>query len=330
MTIIDQETWGHLTSPTGDALVARMALPEITNRLHCALDSRGHRHLLISLGPEDGEYSDADSRGVSVVTRELAIRGQPVERYLDIECLDIAGHSIFDLMGGDIAQELRDETVQPIESIQRVLARWRRFWGHVPQQLLSREEQIGLFAELWFLLNWLMPKCGPNAIMAWRGPWGSRHDFEWTDKSVEVKATTSSRGRIFGIHGLSQLESPLNGPLHLFGVCLREEGGSANNLPALIESCYNQIRHLDEVLIRFESALVQIGYSPVHRDEYAKLNLRVVEESLFHVNGDFPRLTSLNFPAGVPSGVEHIEYEINLNTFNHLVIATSPEQLPFT
>jgi hypothetical protein len=329
VTSIDQGVWSNLTRPSGDVLVARLALPEITNRLHCALDSKGHKHLLVSLRPQDNEYNDSNSRGLNVVTRELAVRGQLLERYLDIECLDITGHAIFDLIGGEIADELRDEAAQPIDSVQRVLARWRRFWGHLPQQILSREQQMGLFAELWFLVVWLVPKFGPDVIMMWRGPWGSRHDFEWTDKSVEVKATTNTRGRIFKIHGLSQLERPLNGPLYLFSLCVREEGGSSNNLPYLIDSCYNQIKDLDEVLVRFESALVQIGYSPVHRDEYAKLNLRIIEERLFHVDGDFPRLTNLNFQEGVPSGVERIEYEINLNTFNHLVLAGNPEQLPF-
>ncbi len=330
MTSIDQGTWDNLTRPSGDILVARSALPEITNRLHCALDAKGRRHLLIALRVDDNEYNDANSRGISVVTRELAIRGQSLNRYLDLECLDASGHSIFDLMGGEIAEELRDEAGQPAEGVRRVLAKWRRFWGHLPQQLLSREQQIGLFAEIWFLLVWLIPKLGANAVMTWRGPWGSRHDFEWADKSVEVKATTNSRGRIFRIHGLSQLEVPAHGPLYLFSVCLREETGSSNNLPSLIENCYNEIRDWDEALVRFESALLEIGYSPVHRDEYAKLNLRIAEERLFHVEGDFPRLTNLTFPAGVPSGVERIEYEINLNTFDHLVIATHPEQLPFT
>ncbi len=330
MTSIDQSTWNNLTKPSGNILVARPALPEITDRLHCALDAKSHRHLLVSLRADDHEYNDASSRGVSIVTRELSVRGQSLNRYLDIECLDASGHSIFDLMGGEIAEELRGETEQPVEAVRRVLAKWRRFWGHLPQQILSREQQIGLFAELWFLSIWLIPRFGPDAVMTWRGPWGSRHDFEWTDKSVEVKASTSSRGRIFRIHGLDQLEAPARGPLYLFSVCLREEAGSSNNLPSLVESCYNQVGDWDEALVRFESALVEIGYSPIHRDEYAKLNLRVMEERLFHVHEDFPRLTNSTFPTGAPSGVERIEYEINLNTFDHLAIAAHPEQLPFT
>ncbi len=59
MTSIDQETWDKLGNlPEGDKLVAREALPEITPRLYCALDSNGYRHLLILLDPSDDEFTD--------------------------------------------------------------------------------------------------------------------------------------------------------------------------------------------------------------------------------------------------------------------------------
>ena len=330
MTAIDKETWDKLSRPLGDKLVARLALPEITNRLFCALDSQGIRHLLIFLHPEDDTYQDAQSRGIRVATRELTIQGQSAEKYLDIECLDEVGFSIFDLMGGEIAEELENAKKPPIDGVKQILAKWRRFWGQQPHQILSREEQIGLFAELWFLSVWLIPKIGPNVVMAWRGPWGSRHDFEWTDKSVEVKATAQSRGRVYKIHGLGQLENPAQGPLYLFGVRLREEMSAGNNLPGLVENCRKQLNDVDDAFMHFETALVQIGYSPIHQDEYAKLNLHVLEDVLFVVDEDFPRITDSTFPSGLPSGVEQVEYEINLDSFNHLITASSPEQLPFS
>ena len=330
MTSIVQGTWDKLTKPVGDRLVARVALPEITTRLLCALDSKGGRHLLISLSVDDQEFRDKQSRGISVTTRGLTVHGQDADKYIDIECLDAAGHAILDLMGGEIADSLTDTTKQSAGIVKRVLSKWRRFWGQIPQQILSREEQLGLFAELWFLSVWVLPKFGSDAIMIWRGPWGSRHDFEWANKSVEVKATTNVRGRIHRVHGLNQLENPMHGPLYVFSVCLREEGGSANNLPKLIEACRNQLIDSEEAMARFENALIQSGYSPLYEDEYVKLNLRIIEELLFLVDEDFPKLTSFSFPLGVPSGIERVDYEINLNTFDHLIIANRPDQLPFS
>ena len=42
----------------------------------------------------------------------------------------------------------------------------------------------------------------------------------------------------------------------------------------------------------------------------------------------FPRLTPTSFASGVPSGVERIEYEINLGGADALCVAKSPSGLP--
>jgi len=327
MNKIDPDTWSNLeiSSPSGEQLAARLALPRVTKRLYCAIDSSGTRHLLIHLRPEEDELHDAQSRGLAVDSRDMVVQGNPVTKYIDIECRDVSGHSILDLIGGEIADGLIDGKKQPAEIVKRVLTKWRRFWGQLPQQLLSREEQIGLFAELWFLALWLLPKYGSEIILTWRGPYGSRHDFEWSDKSVEVKATASTRGRIHKIHGINQLEEPAIGPLFLFSICLREETGAIDSLPGMIEICRKRIGDSDDALTRFESALVRVGYSPLFQDDYEKLKLRVVESALFHVNGDFPKITTASFPLGMPPGIEQIEYEINLNTFDHLIVSNNPD-----
>ena len=329
MTSIMQETWNKLTQPTGERLVARPGLPEVTPKLLCAIDSSGVRHLLISLGSTIEEYRDIQSRGVSVTTRDLSILGNNPEKYLDIACLDAGGHPILDLMGGEIAKGLTDETKVPTDIVRSVLAKWRRFWGQLPQPILSREEQLGLFAELWFMSAWLIPKLGPNAVMAWRGPWGSRHDYEWADKSVEVKATTNIRGRVHRIHGVNQLEEPENGPLYLFSVVMREEIGADNCLSRIIDSCRNQLADSEASLTHLENALAQIGYSPMFEDEYSKMKLKILDAVLFHVDISFPKLTQESFSSGIPEGIEKIDYDINLNSYNRLIVASQPSELPF-
>jgi hypothetical protein len=327
MTSILQETWDKLSLPSGVNLTARQALPEVTPRLLCAIDAMGGRHLLITLNDADVEYIDRKSRGISVTTRDLAIHGNNQERYLDIACLDVSGYPILDLMGGEIARNLTDQTRQTVDIVRRILEKWRRFWGQLPQPMMSFEEQLGLFAELLFYSQWLSPRYGPEVIMVWRGPWGSRHDFEWTNKSVEVKATTNTRGRIHKIHGLSQLESPENGPLFLFSLTLREEHGATYNLPNIIEICRDQLKNAAEELNFFENSLVHIGYSPFFEEEYSKNNLRVVEANLFQVKDDFPRLTKLDILPRISEGIERVDYEINLNTYNHLIVAKQPNQI---
>jgi len=81
-------------------------------------------------------------------------------------------------------------------------------------------------------------------------------------------------------------------------------------------------------LTRFDRAPAQAGYSPARDEEYAKLRLRIVEEGLFSVRDDFPRLKVMQLVAGIPPGVERVEYEINLGGFDLLRIAARATDCP--
>lgn len=331
MTPISPDIWTRLSGerPQGQHLWARRAAPEITDRLIAAIDIEDQRHLLVLLRANEIDLNDTQSRGLSVSTRVLRMPGQEPGRYIDIVCQDPAGHDAFDLIGSEVATRLATEREAAHECVSRVLAKWRRFWGQLSNQHLSYEQQLGLFAELWFLSIWLMPRIGcREAVSRWRGPSGARHDFEWVSKSIEVKATIKARGRIHHINGLDQLAPPEQGELLLFSLRLREEGGATNTLPSLVAACRAALEPTPEILGDFENALVQTGYSPAHDDEYSKLRLRVTDEDLYSVREDFPMITSKSFPNGIPSGIERVEYEINLSGYDHLILARSASEMP--
>lgn len=328
---INPDIWSILknSQPSGDNLNARLPFPLLIQNFYCALDVNGVRHLLLKLADDDLDFRDSQSRGLTISSRELALADNIPCRYLDIECKDTSGYSALDLIGGEIVDEMLNSQKKPIDIVKNVLLKWRRFWGQFPQHILSREAQIGLFAELWFINVWLFNHYGSKSILFWRGPWGTRHDFEWENRSVEVKATTLSSGRIFTIHGIDQLEPPSGGPLYLFGMSLREESGSTNSLSELVKIIKYSISDDAEASSRFETGLFQIGYSPIHEEEYSKLHLRVIEETLFFVKDDFPRIIRKSFQNGIPAGIEWIEYSINLSGYSHLIVAATPDCLPF-
>lgn len=332
MSRLAPDVWARLAGQRaqGEALWARRAAPDVSERLVAALDADGQRHLLVLLGNGEENLQDTQSRGLRVLTRELVMPGHAAGRYLDINCHDAAGHEAFDLIGGELAERLANGPETAPEAVARVLAKWRRFWGQLPRQILSREEQLGLFAELWFLSVWLIPRTSvAEAVNRWRGPFGARHDFEWPGRSVEVKATTSTRGRIHHINGLDQLAPPEQGELLLFSLQLREEGGARNTLPGLAAACRSLLEADAAALGSFEAALVHAGYSPAHEEEYARLKLRIVDEGLFRVAESFPRLTPASFADGVPAGIERVEYEVNLSGFEHLRVAARPDEFIF-
>lgn len=329
MTTISGDVWRQIepARPSGDELVGRQAIPELTSRLLAAVDSRGRRNYLVALEPQDADCHDVSSRGLTVSTEALVLPGHAASRYIKVACEDLLGHAMFDLLAAEIADRLHADTETPAEVVSRVIAKWRRFWGQLPRLMLTREQQIGLFAELWFLTFWLLPATGSSkAVRMWRGPHGARHDFEMDGLSIEAKGTTSTRGRIHKINGVQQLDPPEHGKLLFFSMRIREEAGATNSLPLLVASCKQQLSDDPDAQGLFETAVIAAGYSANHEDDYSKTHWRVVEQMLFDTSHEFPRLTKESFGDGMPMGVEDIDYTINLGTFDSAIVASTPAQ----
>jgi hypothetical protein len=102
----------------------------------------------------------------------------------------------------------------------------------------------------------------------------------------------------------------------LFSLRLRQEGGATNSLTSIVRACKAALASNEEALSAFESRISAAGYSPTHDEEYSRACYRVVDEALFSVEGDFPRVTAASLAGGIPQGVEHVEYDINLTGFD--------------
>lgn len=323
--ILNTEVWKKLESecPKGERITARLVFPEKSRKLYVGFDSDKQRHLLISLNEKEEDYQDLQSKGFSITTRELVVKNAAPHRYIDIVCHDPAGYVIFDVMGSEIGEKI--DSGNSKEIIIQVISKWRNFLGRTPRDLLSHNELVGIFAELWFLYYWLLPKTKKmDAINKWRSPFLSRHDFEWTGSSVEVKATTNAHSRVHKINGLEQLSPPKDGKLFLFSLRLREENGADATLPGIINLCREELRSDIEALSKFENMIAALGYSPLHDDEYCKIKFRIIDEKLYEVTKDFPRLVPDLFKDGMPLGVGAVEYTVNLDGYDGLCIAKSP------
>src|SRR3989338_11244848 len=147
--IFNNEIWKKLESesPKGEKITARLVVPEMSRKLYAGFDSNKQRHLLIPLGENEEEYCDSQSRGLSIVTRDLVIQGSEPKKYIDIICQDNSGHLIFDVIASEIAEKL--DSGESKEVLTNVISKWRRFWGQSPKEILTYEELIGLFAEMW-------------------------------------------------------------------------------------------------------------------------------------------------------------------------------------
>lgn len=298
-----------------------MRYPIVGSRLAGHLTPLGRRQFLIELEPQEDTWNDQRSRGVSVQTIRMQDSRGRNSPFIVIDCLEASGHNLFDLLGAELAVHLQDAS--PKQAIQRVLSKWRRFWGQVPSELLSREAQIGLFAEVWFLRHWMLRYIPPmQAVQRWRGPLRARNDFEWTANAIEVKGSSIIRGSIFRIHGLDQLEPPPNTNLHLFTLRMREDANTGIALPALIKETLALLQADCDALGFAETLLIRAGYSPAHEREYETTRWRVTEERLYPVSATFPCLRSSLFPEGLPPGVTELAYTLDLTAYTGPSFAT--------
>jgi len=156
-------------------------------------------------------------------------------------------------------------------------------------------------------------------------------DEDEADGETDGSADASTLGRIATAEGAPSdlynlIYSPPNGKLWFFSLRLREEKGTENTLPSLISLCKEKLKNNPEAISKFENVLDLAGYSSVHDNEYSEFKFRVVDEKLYEVTDEFPRLIIDSLIRGIPPGVGSIEYNINLDGCDNLCIANSPNE----
>ena len=313
--------------PAGQRLTARLAWPSRCSEVFIAVDAARKRYVLVQVpSGEAATLSERTSKGIAVQTVEMNVDGAAGgTMFVEIACLEPAGYAALDIVTKELVEALAaGASIGRVRLVQSELAKWRRFWSGVAQNLLSKEAQLGLFGELWFLSSWLMPSIGAErAIPMWRGPAGARHDFEAQGMAIEVKTS----GRVDGshqVHGLEQLLEPTDGILLLFSLLVREEASAVDSLPRLVADLRGRLAADQTQLVQFESTLFAAGYEDFHAPEYEKVKLRIRGQGLYRVASGFPRLVPASIAGGLPAGVSNINYDLRLEAAGAWLLSETP------
>lgn len=301
--------WDLLPSPEAPGT---LEAAEVTDGLGAwlAIDHTATRHLLIEV-PNETEAPSVTTKGMSAIVARHQVRGRAAADYIDMTCLDDATFDTFAVVVADICNDL-----EPVAhdrrsaTVAEALARWRWFWD-VTADRLSEREALGLFAELWFLDQWV--GVATYSVDAWTGSDSSRHDFQWPDRSVEVKATSrrADGAVVHTIQHLDQLADPETGTLYLFSLRVVRDRLAANTLPGLVDRCSAQLRGTAATRDAFLRKVSSRGYSPAHHRLHATA-YRILEEHVYEVTGTFPRLTLGSFPSGLPAGIGDVSYRLQM------------------
>lgn len=312
--------------PSGERLTVRTALPGNHDDVLIALDAARRRYVLVRIPTgEPSELAERTSKGIAVQTVEMRVDGERTENFVEIACLESQGHAALDTIAVELVEALvAGASIGRVRLVQNVLAKWRRFWSGVNQGVLSKEQQLGLFGELWFLSRWLCPSVGTaKAMQMWRGPAGSRNDFEIQGMGIEVKTT----GRVDAahvIHGLDQLLEPPGGVLFLYSLSVRDEASGTDCLPKVVNEMRGRLADDYQALLQFDAAVYSAGYDDRLASEYARLVLRIRDEGLYRVADGFPRLVPASVIGGLPAGLSAVNYELNMDAAAAWLLSRTP------
>ncbi len=317
MTAVDvwTELEGEVQSP-GPGSVRRRMGPHAPCDIFLALELPSERPMLVMTAPavaaaqlEGGEWS------LGVETELIA---QPDGR-TDV-CLKLTDRRFIDVFGRLADDMIEAVTTQPtaklaLQEFGSRFLRWQRFLERAQPDGLSLARQMGLYGELWTLMEFLLRRRKAAAAAdAWVGPLGANQDFQLGNLAIEVKCTGTKLPVKVRIQSERQLDETGVEALYLLILVLDVREGGDKTLADIVASVRQEVSADAKAASNFEERLLQMGYLDAHGERYGRRSYVVRETHVCQVTLGFPRIVG----SQLSQGIGDVRYSLGL-----------PECLPF-
>lgn len=253
-----------------------------------------------------------ETRGYRV-DLESSPPGHSSSTYIHITAKSDAFGELFAVLATDVLDQWgRHNQYGPaVEAVQRRLEHWRRFFQRTGEGL-TREEHIGLYAELCFLEAILAAGIQPDdAVRGWQGPLGTNQDYLFGTAAVEVKATAGNNSDSVRISSERQLDSVGLESLYLCHMAFDFRENTGRTLSGLVAMLSERLGAASQLaLFNYENCLLAAGFSPMVSNPYDTYGFTERKRMCFQLREGFPRLTEYL----LPSGVSEVSYALNLAT----------------
>lgn len=276
----------------------RLARPEAGCPLFAAIEIASHRRavlLRLPVASVPARRLWPSCKGLDPLALKLG-----GDEHFGVALKDERFRDVFSSLAEDLVRRV-SEAATPAEQSSAFLgqlARWQKFLTTSPEGL-SDEAQRGLWGELYFFREHLLPQLGPSAVTGWKGAEHAHQDFQFDGGAIEVKTTVSKQPQVVRISSERQLDSHFWPTLLLHVVALDIREGTGETLPELVASLRSALKVDMTCRETFEDGLLQAGYLDVHAARYADRGYVVRSETSLHVTDGFPALTEDALPAGV-------------------------------
>lgn len=279
-------------------------------RVYCGLSTFGNYILsIMASNPAPNMESTKSIRLTQLVESEGIY-------WINFELLDAEATRVFFSFCSDIIDCIsvgKSEEKALVDLVNRYYI-WRTMFKK--SSSMSEEKTKGLFGELFFLYDYMIPHFGvESAINAWSGPSKTSKDFSIQQKWYEVK-TTSTSSNVVKISSITQLSSKDAGIL----VVIKTERMSPefNDNKSSVNDMFNLV--LDKIEIRqlkdvFLHKIIEYGFDASNDLNFYKF--RVDDMKFYKVTDKFPRITEKDIKF---KEISNIQYEIKLDMIQDYIV----------
>jgi hypothetical protein len=272
---------------------AGIVRPEDTIALHAVSLRDETRGYIVEVEPAPADHADRS--------------------FIHITAKGPAFEELFAIVSVDVLQQwaLHNQAQEAVSALCRRLLHWRRFFQRGIGGL-SREEYIGLYAELNFLEILLDSGVEPDLMLeAWQGPLGTNQDFLFGSLAVEVKSTVSNDADRARVTNERQLDSTGLHNLFLFHFAFDFRENTGRTLKQLISSLAERLGIASQAaLILLEERLLSAGYVTKVPSGYDIYGFTERKRVAFEIREDFPRIVE----SGLASGISDVSYFLDIGT----------------
>lgn len=236
--------------------------------------------------------------------------------------LELTDNSYFDLFNDlilSIYQRIYNLTdiQKAIDTFVKMFYKWSEFFDDINSNKLSEDSIKGLWGEMFVLKNLIEnteSKYLNDVLLSWRGPYNKGHDFEFENKSIEVKTKDVIKQNII-ISSEYQLEIENGKDLELLVLSVEKDylnGKSLSEVFNLIKEIIS--KRLGDLSIVLD-ALKQKNITAKNLFEYDNFRFKEIDEVVFNCSEKFPCLKKSKLEQSIHS----VKYSLNLNYLTEFI-----------
>jgi hypothetical protein len=234
---------------------------------------------------------------------ELIGKDDYFDLFLDLSC------AIFDKIKEIDNQQLSAEIFK------EMILKWSAFFSNKIIDKLGEKEVMGLWGEIYILKSLIIENTKKinDILIAWRGPYDSNRDFEFSDYDIEVKTINFDADNI-NISSEFQLTVE-NDKIVKLRVLKVRQIENASTLKQIIEETINEILNKKGQIQLFYSAIYQ-KVKLIDLFEYDNYCFAINSDLTYNVNNNnFPKITSDQ----LFDGISNVKYKIKLSTIENFI-----------